>query len=128
MPDRGKVALLSWHPLPTFKPSTFTPAGVELLATNCMKGYQRAVRRFGVLALSAWCAFGLSGCSSGTHQTAPTAQQEERDRLLAENQQLPELRSQSEEVQRLKTENQQLPKLRSQYQEAGRLKKENEQL
>jgi len=71
----------------------------------------------------------VAGCN--LHQDADpnaAAQAQERERLLAENQALPDVRVEHEEVQRLAKENQELPKARNQYQEAARLRKENEQL
>jgi hypothetical protein len=71
----------------------------------------------------------LTGCGSGgVHDQAVAAQNQEKERLLAENQDLAQVKADNEEVQRLKKENQDLAKLRSQYQEAGRLRKDNAQL
>jgi hypothetical protein len=71
----------------------------------------------------------LTGCGSkGTQDQATAAQNQEREKLQAENQDLPAVTAENQEVQRLKKENQDLPKLRSQYQEAARLRKDNEQL
>src|SRR5262249_8529699 len=71
----------------------------------------------------------VSGC--GTRQDvdpAVAAQTQEREKLLAENQALPDVRTENEEVQRLRKENQELPKTRNQYQKAARLRKEIELL
>jgi predicted small lipoprotein YifL len=85
--------------------------------------------RLGLLALLLMTATFLTGCGSkGTQDQAAVAQNQERERLQAENQDLPGVTAENQEVQRLKKENQDLPKLRSQYQEAARLRKDNEQL
>jgi hypothetical protein len=70
----------------------------------------------------------ISGCGPSAPDPQTIALTQERDRLLADNQHMEQVRAENEEVQRLKRENQDLPKLRSQYQHAARLKKENEQL
>ncbi len=71
----------------------------------------------------------LTGCgSSNTTDQALATQNQEKERLQSENQELAQVTADNQEVQRLKKENQDLPKARSQYQEAARLRKENEQL
>ncbi len=86
-------------------------------------------RRLGFSALLFGLAALPTGCGSKDSQEAATAAlKQERDRLLAENQDLPSVRAENQEVRRLRQENQDLPKLRSQYQETSRLRTENEQL
>src|SRR2546423_14633802 len=80
-----------------------------------------------VLPLAVGCF--LIGCSSnGSNDQALAAQNQEKDRLQSENQDLAQVTADNHEVQRPTKENQELPKVRSQYQEATRLRKRNEQL
>lgn len=83
----------------------------------------------GLAALPLLLNFLVTGCGPDAAQEQHiAAQRQEVERLRAENQDLPQVRTENAEVQQLKRENQELPKVRSQYQEAARLRKENEQL
>jgi hypothetical protein len=86
-------------------------------------------KRLSLLALPLIVAALAAGCGSKAIQDpAATAQNQEREKLLAENQDFTQVATENQEAKRLKLENQELPRLRNQYQEAIRLRKDNEQL
>jgi uncharacterized protein YdcH (DUF465 family) len=91
--------------------------------------FRKTFVRYGGSALAALAVSLLTGCGSNDAQNqAFVAQNQEKEKLQAENQDFAQAAAENEEVQRLRKENQALPKLRSQYQETVRLKTENAQL